>query len=220
MTNHDWLPRPRDRALAMAADWLKVLQIKAAAWGVPAQTVAGLTTAKNAAEAKLALAESPQGSPMVIAECKAAFADLATRMRDLRRRYFFKPPLEDADFVSLALPPPGRKAAPRPVPSLKPDTDAAPSGKGRHTVTAINPESEDKKRPGQVTGVAFASRTRAAGDPPARAGDMPSEYQTGTVKVFQYPEADYGKVADYATAYEAGGGKRGPWSDVVSEIIA
>jgi len=40
------------------------------------------------------------------------------------------------------------------------------------------------------------------------------------VKVFQYPEADYGKVADYATAYESGAGRRGPWSDVVSEIIA
>jgi hypothetical protein len=33
-------------------------------------------------------------------------------------------------------------------------------------------------------------------------------------------EVDYGRVADYAAAYENEGGKRGPWSDVVSVIIA
>jgi hypothetical protein len=49
---------------------------------------------------------------------------------------------------------------------------------------------------------------------------MPSVFQTGTVRNFQWAEEDYGKVADYATAYENDGGKRGPWSDVVSVIIA
>jgi hypothetical protein len=216
----DWMPASRDRIITMAADWLAVLATKATAWGVPAQTVTDLTAAKTAAAAKLAEAESPQRNPIITAECKAAFDDMEAKMRDMKKRYFLKPPLEDADFVSLSLPVPDRIPTPHPVPSLKPDTDATPSGKGKHTVTAINPETEDKKKPDLVTGVAFASRVRNASDPRAQAEDMPSEYQTSTVKVFQYPEADYGKVADYATAYEAGGGKRGPWSDVVSEIIA
>jgi hypothetical protein len=48
---------------------------------------------------------------------------------------------------------------------------------------------------------------------------MPSEFQTGAVKDFQWGEEDYGKVVDYACAYENEGGKRGPWSDVASLII-
>jgi hypothetical protein len=49
---------------------------------------------------------------------------------------------------------------------------------------------------------------------------MPSDFQTAAVKLYQYPEADYGKVADYATAYENSTGKRGPWSNVTSLLIS
>jgi hypothetical protein len=49
---------------------------------------------------------------------------------------------------------------------------------------------------------------------------MPSEFQVGAERSFQWTEEGYGRVADYATAYENGGGRRGPWSDVVSVIIA
>jgi len=213
---HDWLPRPMASIIKMANDWLKVLDVKATAWGVPAQAVSDL----SAAAAKLELEESPDDTPVITAGCKAAFGVLTALMRDMKRRYFLAPPLVESDFISLSLAAHDKKPTPHPVPSVKPDTDAAPSGKGQHTVTAINPETEDKKKPDLVTGVAFASRVRNAGDPAARAEDMPSVYQARTVRVFQYPEEDCGKVADYATAYEAGAGKRGPWSDVVSVFIA
>jgi hypothetical protein len=214
------MPRTRDRIITTANDWTTVLATKATDWGVPQTAITELTASKTLAATKLAEVESPQRTSVITAECNAAFTDLEAKMRDMKKRYFLKPPLEDADFISLGLPVPDRTPTPHPVPTLKPDTDAAPSGKGKHTVTALNPETEDKKKPDLVNGVAFASRVRNASDPKAQASDMPSEYQTGTVKVFQYAEADYGKVADYATAYESGGGKRGPWSDVVSVVIA
>jgi hypothetical protein len=49
---------------------------------------------------------------------------------------------------------------------------------------------------------------------------MPSDYQAGTSRTFHYAEADYGKVADYAAAYENSTGQRGPWSNVVSLLIS
>jgi hypothetical protein len=49
---------------------------------------------------------------------------------------------------------------------------------------------------------------------------MPSVSQAAAVKKFQWLEADYGKVVDYAAAYENEGRQRGPWSDVASVIIA
>jgi hypothetical protein len=95
-----------------------------------------------------------------------------------------------------------------------------PSGKGKHTVRALNPQTGNYKRPNLVAGVAFAFRVRGAASPKSAAEDMPSEFQVKTARDFQWPEADYGKVCDYATVYENEGGKRGPWSDVVSVIIA
>ena len=68
--------------------------------------------------------------------------------------------------------------------------------------------------------MAYAKRVRRADEPKSRAEDMPSEYQSGTSRVFQYTEDDYGKVADYATAYENSTGQRGPWSNVTSLLIS
>jgi hypothetical protein len=71
-----------------------------------------------------------------------------------------------------------------------------------------------------VTGVSFAHRVRGSDETVAAAELMPSEYQAASTRVYQYMEADYGKGADYAAAYENGTGKRGPWSNVVSLLIS
>jgi hypothetical protein len=61
-----------------------------------------------------------------------------------------------------------------------------PSGKGKHTVTALNPHTGNKQKPPYVTGVAFAHRIRNTGDPKARVEDILCKYQTTTVKNFQW----------------------------------
>jgi hypothetical protein len=43
---------------------------------------------------------------VTVAACKTAFNELKAFMQDFKRRYFIKPPLADADFVSLGLRPP------------------------------------------------------------------------------------------------------------------
>jgi hypothetical protein len=126
----------------------------------------------------------------------------------------------DMDRTAMSIPNKDKIPSTHPMPDIKPDTEAVPSGKGRHTVRALNPHSGDHKRPDLVKGVAFAHRKRNPEEPKNAADDMPSEFQSKTVKDFQWTETDYGKVCDYATAYENEGGKRGPWSDVVSVIIA
>jgi hypothetical protein len=70
-----------------------------------------------------------------------------------------------------------------------------------------------------VKDVAFASRVRKPEEAPAKAEETSSVFQTGVVKNFQYSEDLYGKVVNYACAYENDGGKRGPWSDAASLII-
>jgi hypothetical protein len=111
-------------------------------------------------------------------------------------------------------------ATPVPAPTLQPVTVAVPSGSRKHTVTAINPETHNKKRPPFVKGVAFAHKLRQPDEPKAVAKEMPSVFRKDTVIDFTWEEADIGKVADYATAYENEGTERGNWSNVVSVLVA
>jgi hypothetical protein len=129
------------------------------------------------------------------------------------------PAVTDEDRERMGLPLRDTTPTHHPEPDVKPVAEAAPSGKGRHTVTALNPQTGNKKKPPLVKGVAFAHRVRSAEEKPAAAEDMPSVFQTATVKNFQWGAEVYGKAVDYACAYENKGGKRGPWSDVASLIV-
>lgn len=130
-----------------------------------------------------------------------------------------QPAVSDMDRIAIGIPNKDKKPSPHPVPDIKPETEATPVGKGKHRITALNPQGMNKKKPPKVKGVSFARRVRNADAPPSAADDMPSVFQVSAVKEFQYGESDYGKVCDYACVYENEGGKRGPWSDVVSVII-
>ncbi|MDR1399900.1 MAG: hypothetical protein LBJ41_08265 [Treponema sp.] len=126
----------------------------------------------------------------------------------------------DMDRTAMSIPNRDKKPTHHPVPDIKPETEAVPSGKGRHTVIAMNTQTKSKKKPALVSGVAFAHRVRNLDEPKIAAQDMPSDFQLRTARYFQWTEEQYGKIVDYATAYENEGGKRGPWSDIVSVIIA
>jgi hypothetical protein len=125
----------------------------------------------------------------------------------------------DMDRDAIGVPTRDKIPTHHPMPTVKPEIDAAPSSQGKHTVTAINPQNQTKRKPVRVKGVAFAHKVRDAAEPKFKASDMPSAFQASAVKNFQWPEEDYGKVVDYAVAYENAGGQRGPWSNVASVII-
>jgi hypothetical protein len=140
-----------------------------------------------------------------------AFANSSIRFNDK---------MTEADKLVMGIRPRDTVSTPVPAPDIQPETDAVPSGSRRHTVTAINPQTQTKKRPPFVKGVAFASKLRLPSEPKAAAKEMPSVFRKDTVIDFTWEEADIGKVADYATAYENEGTERGTWSNVVSVVVA
>ncbi|GAB6392095.1 MAG: hypothetical protein MdMp014T_1468 [Treponematales bacterium] len=59
------------------------------------------------------------------------------------------------------------------------------------------------------------------GERPATGADLPKgEFSRKPVKVVRHTEADKGKTAYYATAYENSKGEKGPWSPVVEAVVA
>jgi hypothetical protein len=105
------------------------------------------------------------------------------------------------------------------VPDIKPDITVIPSGNGMQKIAAINPHIQSRDKPDFVTAVAFAHRVRNSHEPVSNVEKMSAEAQSNPLRMFQYTEEDYDKIADYAVAYENAGGKRGPWSNIVSLVI-
>jgi hypothetical protein len=218
--SHDYVPRNARELLVFAKNLYAYAMVHYTRWGVPSPQ-ALLEAPIAAFEAALTAYESPNHGKIDTLNKDETQRALDKFLRTYIQGYLMRnPAVTDEDKEKMGLPLHDPTPTPHPKPDIKPQTEAVPSGKGRHTVTAIDPQSGNKRKPGLVEGVAFAHKLRRAEDPPIDPKEMPSEFQTGTVRAFQWEESDYGKVADYATAYENAGGKRGPWSDVVSLIIA
>ena len=208
--NHDYIPRNADELLAFAKNLYAYALANYTRWQIPSPQ-AYLDAPITAFESALTLFKDPNHGKIDTLNKNETQKALDSALRTYIQGFIVRNPLvADEDRERLGLPLRDTTATHHP----------APSGKGRHTVTALNPRTGDKRKPPLVKGVAFAHRIRSAEEKPAAAEEMPSVFQTGTVKNFQWGEESYGKIADYACAYENDGGKRGPWSDVASVIIA
>ncbi|GHU46925.1 hypothetical protein FACS1894200_01480 [Spirochaetia bacterium] len=100
----DWLPTTRKGQLTMAKNWLAVLAIKLAAWNIPISVRDNFVLLVSAAESALSLIKDESTCTSVtIAQCNTAFDAMVAAMRNIKKRYFFVPPLTEADLVSLGL---------------------------------------------------------------------------------------------------------------------
>jgi len=98
----DWMPRRRSDQLNMAKNWVEILK-SSDTWGIPYDAVTELVTLTAAAEDTLLHTNSQHRGPLATSQNDVAFAALIPRMRDMKDRYFKKPPLTDPDFISLGL---------------------------------------------------------------------------------------------------------------------
>jgi len=99
----DWLPSSRTGQLAMAQNWVSILNNKAQAWGIPNQFVTKLESLVEQTQDALYDAISSARNAVINQQMRTAFGNLTDHMRDIRRRHFFMPPLTEADWVSLGL---------------------------------------------------------------------------------------------------------------------
>jgi hypothetical protein len=220
MSDHDYIPAAEGGLLPFAKTLYAYALAHFAGWGVPSpQTV--LEPPIAAFETAFTAYQAPNhGKVDTLAKNEAKDA-LVHALRVYVQGYVARnPAVTDEDKELMGLPLRDTTPTPHPAPDLRPETGAEPAGTGAHRVTAVNPHTQNKEKPPLVTGVAYARRVRGADEPKSLAEDMPSEYQAGASRTYQYAEGDYGKVADYATAYENSTGQRGPWSNVTSLLIS
>ena len=217
---HDYIPTVEADILPFARTLFTYALANYARWGVP-DPAPVLEAAIDAFDTAFAAFQGPNHGKVDTLNKNETKETLVHALRTYVQAYIARNPLvTDEDKERMGLPLHDTTPTPHPTPAARPETEAAPTGKGEHQVTAVNPQTQTKDKPHLVSGVAYARRVRGADEPVSRAEDMPSDYQSGTSRTYQYTEQDYGKVADYATAYENSTGHRGPWSNVTSLLIS
>jgi hypothetical protein len=219
----------------MAKNWVQILGTKADPWGIPSGEVSALTTLTSAADTILTKAMSTERNPVITAQCKEAFDKLTEKMRFIKNRYFFAPPLELSDFPLLGLKRPDEKPSPVPVPTNQAEGDV--SRPGVHLLELhLRPVSGSQPDPhradygyrvywgvlpsGGATVEEATGPKRELMKAPASGKELPhSRFTRRKKELFDFDQEDSGKTAYFCVQYENSKGDQGPWGPIFSSVI-
>jgi hypothetical protein len=217
--NKDWRPGTREGQLAMAKDWLAVLAVKAAQWHITDAEKDELADYVEDAENALSKAKNETTrTPVATAQCKTAFEALIAKMRDMKKRYFLTPPLQDADYVSLGLKVPDGTPTPSGDPTAQVTVETYLVG--RHElgvkIVYVTGSASDPANKGYRIWYTVVAPGEA---PPANPDDLHKSFYTKRKKdLIEFGYDDSGKAACFAVQIE-NEGKKGPWGPLVSALI-
>jgi hypothetical protein len=233
--NSNWLPGRRENQLLMAKNWYTVLNQQYSAWGVPSQEITALNTLIGEADTALTAAMSAERTPVITAQCKAAFDALIEKMRFIKSRYFLTPPLTDTDLISLELKPKDTTYTPVPPPTGQAEADitrpgvhllelhlrpvsgtpaeAARSDYGYRIYYGIMPS-------GGASVETATGPKRELMKIPVSGEELPhSKFTRRKKERFDFDQGDSGKTVYFCIRYENSKGESGPWGPMFSSII-
>ena len=219
MSSGDWMPSSRNDQLAMARNWIRILTEKAEAWSMNKDLIAKLTQKGTAANAEHIVPTSERNA-VTNARLKTAFAEMIAVMRDVKKRYFYSPPLTDADFSALGLK--VKDSEPTPVAEPAGQAEAAISFPGRtQLMLHIKHASGSQQDARAYYGYRIYSGVTAAGEtPPANGSQLrESKFTRKKKELFNFKPEDTGKTAYFCVRYENSKGQAGPWGPMTSAII-
>jgi hypothetical protein len=203
----------------MARDWQAVAEPKASDWGIPASTLTELGIRIQAADAALAAAQNETTrTPVATAQCREAFEALTAAMRDMKRRYFLTPPLQESDYIALGLKPHDGTPTPSGTPTAQVTIETYLIG--RHElgirIVYVTGSPGDPANKGYRIWYSLAAPGET---PPANPEELRKSFFTKRKKdVIEFDFGDSGKTAYFAVQIE-NDGKKGNWGPLVSALI-
>jgi hypothetical protein len=236
MSTRDWLPHKRDDLIALSKVWQAVLvAAKVAAWNIPAAEVAALRTLTAAAEEALAAEQGPTRTSVGVAQCKAAFAALAGKMRLFKSHYFLTPPLTETDYVSLWIKPRNGPRIPVPPPVALAKADVSYLGI-HQLVLRLRPTPDSPPDPhhadygyrvyygilphGGASVEAATGPKRELMKEPVSGEELPhSRFTRRKKEHFDFAQEDRGKTIFFCVRFENAKGEPGRWGPLFSAII-
>lgn len=226
----DWLPGTRTGQLAKARNWITVIQSQSPAnpWNIPAEQFTELQTLENTADTILQKAQSTERTPVINAECKAAFSALTEKMRFFKSHYFLVPPLTEIDLVALGFKP-SDSASPIPVPEAQPEADLSFPGIHLVELRKIRPVSggitpDDRSDYGVriyfgLSGEPSENHPFRVVGTPKTGKDLPESLFTRRKRELFNFDGESGNRIYFCLCYENSKGEAGPFGPILSAII-
>ncbi|MDR0629375.1 MAG: hypothetical protein LBG24_07040 [Treponema sp.] len=146
------------------------------------------------------------------------FEALTAKMRDVKRRYFFSPPLIEADLISLGLKPHDTTHTPTHTPTGQVTGEIFLTGRHELGVNIVYVRGDPKDKVNK--GFRIWYRVLASGEAaPADPEELTKSFYTKRKKdAIEFAYNDSGKVVYFAIQIE-NEDKKGPWGPLVSAII-
>jgi hypothetical protein len=214
----DWMPSTIQRRIDMGRNWVNKLAVKAVAWRVPEIVAADLGELVEQAEEAQAQALSADATAPIRHRRDRFVADMAAFMRDVRRRYFFVPPMVEEDILSLGLRLPDTVRTDHINVTEEVDFVLEIQGQRQVHVRFWQQGVASMAKPAGYDGAVVVWGIRAA--PPDTADDLPNHTMASrTPHTIQFSEDERGGTVYVALRWQNERGNTGPWSDIKSAII-
>jgi hypothetical protein len=226
----DWLPNSRQEQLIMAKNWIAIFGEntqnaqgaavkKYIAWGIPQDVFIAFGTAYSDALTALQAAQNEETrSKVTNTRCKTAFAALTAQMRDIKKRWFYEPPLAEADIVSLGLRPRDTIPTPSGTPTAQAAIETFLIGRRQLgiKISYVTGNPADTANKGSRIWYSVIAQGEA---PPVNPDELRKSFYTKRKKdIIDFEFGDSGKIAYFAVQIE-NEGKKGPWGPLVSALI-
>jgi hypothetical protein len=220
----------------MVKTWNAVFKVKGQGWGIPLARINQLAADAEAAETILDKVKSGDRSPVEVALCNAAFKDMETEARFIKKHYLLMPPLTEADLAALLLDLPDTTSTPVPPPAGQPGLGLGYTG-GPHVLVvhiAPMPGTEPPDQRGDYGSALYlgvmppggATLEQAAGPrhylmAEPKSGDelLHCRFTRRKKEHISFEAHEAGMTAYFCARYENQKGQTGNWGPVVSAII-
>jgi len=211
----DWMPSTIQGRIDMGRNWVNVLKAKGTAWQITPAVVSELEDYVGQSEEAQTAALGPNSTAAI----RDRFvADMTAFMRDLRRRRFFVPPLNEENLVELGLPLPDHIRTDHVVVTEEVDFVLEIAGIRQVHIRFWQHGLASMAKPAGYDGAVVVWGVRDT--PPAEPEDLTDHTMASrTPHTLQFTEEERGRTVYIALRWQNERGNTGPWSDIKSAVI-
>ncbi|MDR1963428.1 MAG: hypothetical protein LBQ50_06590 [Planctomycetaceae bacterium] len=219
MSTQDYLPRSDQGLLVWAKNLILYASNHYSAMKIPEADVVTLQQQCNIYSQALTKAEEPNRGKLDVLEKNEAREVLKSALRKFVRGYLYNPAVTDVDRESMAVPLHDRTPSPRPAPNTHPVITTESKNPYELILHIRDSESTRRKKPDNAIGavVYFKISDTPITDPSELTNSV---LVTRSPYKLTFPPSERGKIVYMAARWENAKGEKGPWGEIISEVIS
>ncbi|MDR1964972.1 MAG: hypothetical protein LBQ50_14470 [Planctomycetaceae bacterium] len=219
MTKHDYLPRSDQGLLVWAKNLVLYAMEHYDAMKIPEESVVLLQQQYSAYSNTLTKAEFPNRGKLDVLEKNEARDVLKSSLRKFVQGFLYNPAVTDVDREAMGVPSHDRNPTSRPAPDTHPVITTESKNHYELILHIRDSGRSRRKKPENAIGAVVYFKT--SDEPITDPNQLTSSVLvTRASHILEFPPSERGKTVYMAARWENAKGEKGPWSEIISEIIS